>query len=1027
MKKLISNLKVSSKLLILTAPLLTFILIASYTFISAKLKDIHFTKSEIKGAVYISKLRNFVDLVQRHRGRMNAYLSGSVEMKERIMELRTEINRAILGVDSVDEKSKDFALSEKWAQIKLKWRNLEASASSSNPEESFKLHNNLIDEVLKLVSDVSDASQLTFDPELETYYLWYSSVTILNELENAGKLRGAGSAIAVKGSIAQDQKMQIFLILQKFKDGMDETKSALTKVFETSPQVKDALSVKFSNFVQKSVDFESLIEGEFLSASNKVKIKSDDYFTKSTDVIDSGYSLFDDVNKFLLSKLNERMSKDYRAIYLLILLLSFALIFSGFIVYAVSSDLVSRLSELKEVSENVSNGNFDVKVKSKFGKDEIASVTNAFDLMLEKIKIKTKITETALKVIEVISEDIENAIRTILQSAVDLTGAKYGAFAVFGKDGKVEHFYTIGMSEEDKRKIGKYPEGKGLLGYLHEVKQVLRIDDITKHPKFYGFPPGHPQMRSFLGAPIISSEGESLGNLYLTEKPGGFDEEDEKNMTYLVQLSSAVLEAKVKTREIAESREYLQSEVNKILEVVEKISEGDFTIEFEYLDRADAISRLYSGLNEMMKKLSTTLHKVKDIANSLSSASYELTASAEQIAASVQEQSSQAGEIASAVEEMSATIVENSKNANYALEEAKKAVEIAKSGGETIKEIIEQMEKVAESVKSLANMINKLESSSEKIGEIISVIDDIADQTNLLALNAAIEAARAGEHGRGFAVVADEVRKLAEKTVKSTKEIREIILEIQNSMETVVKSVDSSLGIVDEGIKKADIANKALYNIITVVENEKDLFNQLASASTQQAATSEQISRNIEMMTTAIQETASGSNQIARAVDDLSKMANELHQLLSNFKVSEKFISEYKHEDKSAFVVNEKGRLKREKLFDLENAKTAHKVWRLRFKKFIEGKEDIDPSEFVSHRDCKLGKWIYSDGLKEFGEMIEFKRLEAFHKEFHEIAKSIIYDVKSGRNANIEMKFEKLDKLTDEVLRSIDELKKVVV
>lgn len=1026
MKKLISNFKVLSKLLILIAPLLIFIFISIYVFISGKSKEINFTKSEIKGAEYIFKLRNFVDLVQKHRSRMNTYLTGSVEMKERIMELRTEINRAISSIDSIDEKS-NLGLSEKWTQIKSKWRNVESNAFSLKPEESFNLHTSLIDETIQFISDVSDKSNLTFDPELETYYFWHSSVLILNKLEDIGKLRDIGSSIAAKGSITQDQKVQLLLLLQKFKDGIEEIKSDLAKLFEANPQIKDALSVKFSNFVQKSADFESLVKGEFLSSSSKVKIKSGDYFDKATEVIDSGFSLFDDVSKLLLSALNERVSKDYRTLYLLILLLSLALIFSGLIAYAVGSDLVSRLGELKEVSENVSNGNLEVKVKSKFGKDEIASVTSAFGLMLENIKRKTKSTDLIIKAaVKANSEDMETAMRTILQCAVDVTGAKYGAIGVFGEGGKIKHFYTIGMNEEDKRKIGKYPEGKGLLGYLHEVKQVLRIDDITKHPKFYGFPPGHPPMHSFLGAPIIF-EGKSLGNLYLTEKPGGFDEEDEKNIVYLTQLSSAVLGVKVKVQEIEEAKDYLQSEVNKILEAVEKISEGDFSVEFEYFDRGDAISRLYAGLSEMLKKLNITTHKVKDIANTLSSASYELSASAEQIAASVQEQSSQAGEIASAVEEMSATIVENSKNANYALEEAKRSVEIAKSGGETIKEIIEQMEKVAESVKSLAGVINKLESSSEKIGEIISVIDDIADQTNLLALNAAIEAARAGEHGRGFAVVADEVRKLAEKTVKSTKEIRDIISQIQNSMGTVVKSVDNSLGIVDEGIKKADIANKALYDIITVVENEKDLFNQLASASAQQAATSEQISRNIEMMTTAIQETASGSNQIARAVDDLSRMANELHQILSNFKVNEKLISEYKHEDKSAFFVNEKGRLKREKLFDLENAKTTHKTWRLRFKRFIEGKEDIDPAEFVSHRDCKLGKWIYSEGVKEFGEMIEFRRLEAFHKEFHEIAKSIISDVKSGRNENVKMKFEKLDKLTDEILRSIDELKKVAV
>ena len=1024
MRKVISNLKLLNKFLIILAPLLIFIVFASYNFISDKLKDIKFTKSEIKGTEYILKLGDFIDLVQKHRGRMSAYLSGSVEVKGRIMELRSEINRVISAVDSVDEKCREFGLSNKWEGIKSRWRNLEANSFSMKPDESFNQHTDLIHESLRFVSDVSDASNLVFDPEIETYYLWYYGIRVLDVLERVGRLRALGSAVASRGSITQDDRVQIYSLKGRFKDGIDEVRNYLTKVFELNPRVRDVLSVKFSNLVQKLGDFMTLIEDEFSSSnSGRVRVKVDDYFSRATEVIDSGYALFDEMNGILLSDLGERLSGDYNAFYLLISILSVAFIFTGFVVYFVSSDVVSRLKELKDVSENISAGNFDVKVKSKYGKDEIAVVTDAVDLMIESIKKKTKATDLIVKTaVKAISENTETAMKTILQGAVDLTGAKYGAIGIFGDDGKIEKFYTIGMSEEDKQKVGKYPEGKGLLGYLHEVKQVLRIDDITKHPKFYGFPPGHPPMHSFLGAPIIS-EGKSIGNLYLTEKTGGFDEEDEKNINYLVQLSSAVLGVKIKSSEIEELKDYLESEVNRILAIVEKLSEGDFSIEFEYSEKGDAISRLYSGLNEMLRELNSVIYKIKDIGSTLSSASSELSASTEQIAATVQEQSSQAGEIASAVEEMSATIVENSRNANQALEETRKAVEIARNGAEAIRGIIKYMENIAESVRSLAEVIKKLGSSSEKIGEIISVIDDIADQTNLLALNAAIEAARAGEHGRGFAVVADEVRKLAEKTVKSTKEIREIISQIQNGMETVVKSVDGALGIVDEGIKKADTASRSLDEIITVVENEKDMFNQLASASAQQAATSEQISRNIEMMTTAIQETASGVNQIARTSSDLSNIANELYQIVSRFKVR---ADGYKHRETATLVVNESGKLKREKLFALENAKTAHKTWRLRFKRFIEGKEDIDPTEFVSHRDCKLGKWIYSEGVKEFGEKVEFKRLEVFHKEFHEVAKSIISDVKAGRSENVKAKFEKLDKLTGEIIKSIDELKGVL-
>jgi len=255
------------------------------------------------------------------------------------------------------------------------------------------------------------------------------------------------------------------------------------------------------------------------------------------------------------------------------------------------------------------------------------------------------------------------------------------------------------------------------------------------------------------------------------------------------------------------------------------------------------------------------------------------------MAAGTQEQTQQAMEVAGAVEEMTRTILENTKNASLAADTAKDAGQKARHGGSIVKETIEGMNRISEVVKQSANTVNELGKSSDQIGEIVQVIDDIADQTNLLALNAAIEAARAGEQGRGFAVVADEVRKLAERTTKATKEIAGMIKQIQRDTLDAVSSMEEGTREVEAGRKKADMAGASLLEIIEGANKVVDIVTQVAAASEQQSTAAEEISKNIDAISTVTQESSSGIQQIAHAAEDLSRLTLNLEGLVKQFKI----------------------------------------------------------------------------------------------------------------------------------------------
>ncbi|MFA6025584.1 MAG: HAMP domain-containing methyl-accepting chemotaxis protein [Ignavibacteriaceae bacterium] len=340
-------------------------------------------------------------------------------------------------------------------------------------------------------------------------------------------------------------------------------------------------------------------------------------------------------------------------------------------------------------------------------------------------------------------------------------------------------------------------------------------------------------------------------------------------------------------KESEEQRNYLERNAGKLLVEMDNLANGDLTVQLEK-EKNDVIGSLFDGFNKVVLNMKEMIEQVTAAVEATASASSEISSSSEEMAAGSQEQSAQTTEIASAVEEMTKTILETSQNSSKSAEAAKSAGTIAKEGGKVVDQTIEGMNRVAEVVKKSAETVNALGKGSDQIGEIVQVINDIADQTNLLALNAAIEAARAGEQGRGFAVVADEVRKLAERTTKATKEIAVMIKQIQKDTGGAVESMNRGTEEVERGKALADKAGQSLKEIIVGVEQVVDMSTQVAAASEEQSSAAEQISKNIEAISSVTQESAAGIQQIARAAEDLNRLTVNLQELTSRFKIDKK-------------------------------------------------------------------------------------------------------------------------------------------
>jgi methyl-accepting chemotaxis protein len=345
----------------------------------------------------------------------------------------------------------------------------------------------------------------------------------------------------------------------------------------------------------------------------------------------------------------------------------------------------------------------------------------------------------------------------------------------------------------------------------------------------------------------------------------------------LLALIFGALAALIITRQITRP-------LQETLAVVDRIASGDLTHTLT-VTRRDELGVLQTGIQRMGTTLRDLIGGIRDSVTQIVSAAEELSAVTEQTSAGVNSQKVETDQVATAMHEMSATVHEVARNAEQASVAASDADKQARDGDKVVGEAIAQIEKLANEVIRSSDAMGVLEQESDKIGKVMDVIKSVAEQTNLLALNAAIEAARAGEAGRGFAVVADEVRGLAQRTQQSTEEIESLVAALQSGTRQVSDIMLSSRGLTDSSVTLTRKAGSSLESITQTVSNIQAMNQQIAAAAEQQSSVAEEISRSILNVRDVSEQTAAASEETAASSVELARLGNQLQMLVSHFRV----------------------------------------------------------------------------------------------------------------------------------------------
>ncbi len=537
------------------------------------------------------------------------------------------------------------------------------------------------------------------------------------------------------------------------------------------------------------------------------------------------------------------------------------LLFGGF-AFLFAKSVSRKIKEILNVTEEVRSGNTAARVGIST-RDELEKVAHGFNTMMDRLAETAEKEQEQREALRI----SEEKYRSIIESVED-------GYYEIDLDGSLTFF------NEALMKIFGYPANE-LIGLNY--KQYIEPDQLRIVQENFN---------------EVYRTGVSKQNFaYQMNRKNGEKRYVETSISLVRNSEGEAVGFRGILRDVTErqlAEAVFERSMQDFLEVASMVSDGDLTRRADEGD--ETLGQVIQAVNRMLDNFSSMVTQVKQIGLSVSSSATEILAASEQIAAGSQRQADEITNTSSAVEEMAASMTQVSRNAEASAEAARRALDMAETGDRSVRFTTEAMTRIDTAVQQTADKMRNLGKRSTEISEIINLIDEIASQTNLLALNAAIEAAHAGQAGLGFSVVAEEIRKLAERSARATRDVGSLIKTVQSEINEALGAMDYGLKEVVSGTQVATEASTSLRDISTAVRQSAELIEEISAASEEQARITRNLAEAMQTISSITLETSAGAHETAQTLQGMVELSEHLNKAISQFKVGQDYVHPFSYD-----------------------------------------------------------------------------------------------------------------------------------
>lgn len=859
---LITELSIKNKLIAILFLLLTPLLISLWVSLSDKNAIKEFASQELIGVEYQQKLSLLLDdLLDYSKISGQKAEHKSAELDTLAHETLLSVKKHAENISEYDAKSaSSLKSSETWNQLNQKIALLDARDDVAANGDNLARTNQIITNLISLVADINDNSNLTLDPDLDSYWLMDASVTKLPELKvRLAQLRDYIAANYKNAELSDKVKIELMLRYKLAERLMDKTAEASNKAMKFNVSVAEALSGPFQKTQLSVKRYLDSVKTNLIDTSS-TEISADKYLSLANEALESTTAFDAPATKALNNLLALRLSNtNSTAIIQVSIIIGFALFSSILAIYLIRY-ISTQNKKLQSFLTNIAEGNF----KNTLELDK----NDEYGILFRTMQIMQ--VQMHSDFYEVKNESRKNLI---LKQALDNVNS---SVMVANNDRNIIYMNNsvkdvFNNAEADIRKhLPKFDASKMMGANIdqfhrnpaHQASLLSKLDSTFTS----GLEIGGRHM-SIVANPVKDSDGSRIGTVveWRDRTKEVMIEQEIENIVDSVKTGN--LSARINLSDKQGFFAQLSKGINELTEVIDNVFK-DIASTMQSMSEGDLTNRItsdYQGvylsckedINTTIAKLSEIFAQVTEAANFINNASQEIASGNNNLSQRAEQQAANLEETAASMEQLTSTVKNNAENAQQADKLASGARQLAEKGGDVVTAAVSAMREINE--------------SSNKIADIIGVIDEIAFQTNLLALNASVEAARAGEQGRGFSVVATEVRNLAQRSATAARESKDLI-------QTSVQKVRTGTEFVNE-------TGKSLSEIVASVKKVGDIIAQIAAASVEQSSGIGQVNQAVSQMDEITQQNAALAQEASAASVSMSDLSSNMVDLLSFFKL----------------------------------------------------------------------------------------------------------------------------------------------